>query len=260
METLGYYDDAPEDEVDVGALMTEVAKIRENNLACTQKKDAVVDLSEKQALARIQVEEKKAELAGLVSKFNQIGMELGILQTALVGDALLPVDEIEKQIATAGSINRKVQDNIAYSKQEEIVGTVTLQVEKAEANLLMKREERISIIEAADFPIDGLSIDANGVIYNGIPLDQASSAERLRTSIAMSFAMNPTLNVVLIPDASLLDDANREMIREMAKAREEEIGEQVQVWMEVVGDDAEAAVILVDGEIKEENNESNSDE
>jgi len=150
-----------------------------------------------------------------------------------------------EQINEAGVVNHHVNANATYAKQEVLVKEAAHQVEVAEATLEEKREARIAMIESADFPIEGLSLDANGVLYNGIPFEQASSAEQLRVSVAMGFAMNPNLKVILIRDGSLLDDTNLAMIREMAKEAE------AQIWVERVGKDKQASVIIEDGMIKE---------
>jgi hypothetical protein len=101
------------------------------------------------------------------------------------------------------------------------------------------------MIEGASFPIEGLSFDATGVLYNGLPFAQASSSEQLRVSAAMAFAMNPEFKVILIRDGSLLDSHSREMLRQMAEESD------AQVWMEVVGKNEQPAIIIEDGRVKE---------
>ncbi len=106
--------------------------------------------------------------------------------------------------------------------------------------------QKLRDLEAADFPVDGLSLGDDGVLFNGLPFDQASSAERLRVSVAMGLSMNPKLKVVLIRDGSLLDDDNLRLIGEMADAAD------AQVWIERVGEGDECAVIIEDGAVKGE--------
>jgi hypothetical protein len=58
-------------------------------------------------------------------------------------------------------------------------------------------------------PIDGLSLESGRVMFNGIPLDQGSSAEQLRVSTAIAMSSNPELRVIRIKDGSLLDPDGR---------------------------------------------------
>jgi len=97
-------------------------------------------------------------------------------------------------------------------------------------------------LAAAQFPIDGLGFDDDGVTYQGLPFSQASSAEQIRVSLAIAIALNPKLRVIRILDGSLLDADNMALIEAMASASD------YQVWMERVGDSDENAVIIEDGQ------------
>jgi recombinational DNA repair ATPase RecF len=157
---------------------------------------------------------------------------------------LVDTAPIKARIAQAEDINRRVREN----EQRE---TIALEVEGLQgssdgltARLLLLDEAKATAIRDAKLPIDGLGLNGDGVTFGGMPFDQCSDAERVRVSTAMAIAMNPELKVLLIRDGSLLDTDNRAMIRTMA----EEAGSQV--WMEVVGEDAECSVIMVDGTVR----------
>jgi len=86
-------------------------------------------------------------------------------------------------------------------------------------------------------------LDDPGVTLDGVPFEQASSAEQLRCSVAMGLALNPKLRVLLIRDGSLLDEDSLRMVAEMADAQ------GAQVWLERVGDGV-AGVLIEDGEVR----------
>ena len=106
-------------------------------------------------------------------------------------------------------------------------------------------QRKADALAAATMPVDGLGFDDQGVTFNGVPFGQASSAEQIRVSLAMAMALNPTLRVVRILDGSLLDPESMTAIADMAKAGD------YQVWVERVADDAPAAVVIEDGQVKE---------
>ena len=110
-------------------------------------------------------------------------------------------------------------------------------------------ETKQSTMAATEFPIDGLGMDEDGVVYDELPFAQASSAEALRVSVAIGLAMNPKLKVLLIRDGSLLDEDNLRLVAEMAEKHE------AQVWIERVGQGEECSVIIEDGRITEEHKE-----
>ena len=104
--------------------------------------------------------------------------------------------------------------------------------------------EKRKATNEAKWPIAGLGFDtAGGVTLNGIPLEQASSAEQLRLSVAIGLALNPKLKVLLIRDGSLLDDEALKQVAHMAEQND------AQVWIERVGKDAATSVVIEDGMI-----------
>ena len=105
-------------------------------------------------------------------------------------------------------------------------------------------ERKRAELAAAEFPVAGLGFDDDGVLLNDLPFSQASSAEKLRVSVAMGLAMNPRLRVLLIRDGSLLDEESLGIIQEMAEKSD------AQIWIERVGEGAECQVIIEDGSIK----------
>ena len=106
-----------------------------------------------------------------------------------------------------------------------------------------RTRQREAAIRNAAMPVPGLGFSAEGVTFNGLPFDQASSAEQLRVSVAIAMAANPKLRVLRIKDGSLLDENGLRMIGEMAQA------EDYQVWVESVRTDGKVGIIMEDGAI-----------
>ena len=82
------------------------------------------------------------------------------------------------------------------------------------------------------------------VTLDGLPFNQASSAQQLRCSVAMGLAFNPKLRVMVIEDGSLLDEDSLAILSEMADEAD------AQVWIERVSEGEECTVIIEDGIIK----------
>ena len=243
LRSLEHYPDAPKEEIDVAAL---TAKAREIDAANRERDQLISEIESNRTQYETlgeKLEETRNLLAGQEERARRLAKAIEEDEKNIPAEQ--DSSEVWEQINKAGTANQHVKANATYAKQEALVKESAHQVEVAEATLEGKREARIAMIESAEFPIEGLSLDANGVLYNEIPFEQASSAEQLRVSVAMGFAMNPNLKVILIRDGSLLDDANLEMIREMAKEAD------AQIWAECVGKDKQASVIIEDGMIKE---------
>ena len=106
--------------------------------------------------------------------------------------------------------------------------------------------QRDAAIAAASFPVPGLSFNETGVLYNGLPFSQCSSAEKLRVSVAIAIATSPKLRVIRITDGSLIDSKNMAIIEEMARSND------YQIWIERVDESGKVGVFIEDGEVKSE--------
>ena len=93
-------------------------------------------------------------------------------------------------------------------------------------------------------PVKGLSFGEGEVVFNGLPLNQASDAEQLRVSIAIAMAANPKLRVLRIRDGSLLDERSLAAVATMADTQD------YQIWIERVDSSGKVGVHMEDGEVK----------
>ncbi len=163
-------------------------------------------------------------------------------------DALVDRDTttIYADIAEAEEINKKVRANAAKQDRQKCFDEAQVEYAKLTDSIDKIDCQKQAAVANAKFPIDGLTFDETGVLFNGIPFSQSSSAEQVRVSVAMALAVNPTLKIALIRDGSLLDDGSLRMIAEMAEKAD------AQVWIEVVSTDAgKCSVIIEDGRVKE---------
>lgn len=151
---------------------------------------------------------------------------------------------IEHQIADADNANERHRLAVARRTVSEQLAESRGAYQRATTAIEALDEQKRQALAGAVFPVDGLSFDDAGVLLNGIPFDQASSAEQLRVSVAMGLAANPELRVLLIRDGSLLDTDNLRLVAEMASAAD------AQVWVERVSEDGEGVSVMIeDGEV-----------
>lgn len=153
--------------------------------------------------------------------------------------------ELLAQIDKAEEINREA----VKGEERKELGAHLMKLEEVAASYTKRiadiDKEKADAMAAAEFPVENLTFNEEGVLLNGLPFEQASSAERWKVSVAMGFAMNPELKIMLIRDGSLLDPASMKVLSEMAEA------EGGQVWVERVSDGDECTVVIEDGSIKE---------
>jgi hypothetical protein len=109
-----------------------------------------------------------------------------------------------------------------------------------------RTEQKQKAIASAKMPVKGLSFGDGIVLYKGVPIEQASSAEQLRVSCAIGMAGNPKLRVMIIKDGSLLDSDSLKLLAGMAKDQD------FQVWVERVDASGQVGIVMEDGHVKEQ--------
>lgn len=223
--------DLPESELSVAQLVSELRDAQEQH---RNKESAERDAERAYRL----ITEAEETLAHAHDK-------LKVAQEYLSAHAELPdLAAIEAQIDGAETVNvavraeaeRKRVEQQANAKRDEYK-SLTTQIEQLD-------KSKSDALSAAKFPVDGLGFDDDGVTYNGVPFAQASSAERLRVSVAMAMALNPKIRVIRIADGSLLDTENLAVIEAMAAE------EGFQVWIEVVDESGAIGIVIEDGAVK----------
>ena len=95
----------------------------------------------------------------------------------------------------------------------------------------------------ADMPVPGLSLTQDGVLLEGLPLEQASDAEQLRLSCSIAMAQSAKLRVIRVRDGSLLDPDSMAILREMAADRD------YQVWIERVDTSGKVGIVIEAGKV-----------
>lgn len=245
-------ENAPDDLISVEALAQELKEANARNVELAHQQSLVnVSAAAVESQARaidtltLQIEELKKRLKGFEADYTEAKVRHEKL--AAHTKTLMPIETapIVEWIRAAQGTN-----NAVLAKRQKSVETKALESLRQQSAELTRSIDRIDSdkqekLANTKFPVPGLSFDETGVLYNGLPFDQASGAEQLRVSVAIGIAMNPRLKILLIRDGSLLDETSLKMIQEMA------VAEDSQIWLERVSKGAECSVILEDGEIKD---------
>lgn len=154
-----------------------------------------------------------------------------------------PTDDLVAEIAGAEDVNRKVRESATREAQANKVTMLQEESDEWTAKIEACDAERLATTEAATFPIEGLGVTDDGVTLDGLPLEQAGSAERIRVGVAMALALTPKLPIVLVRDGSLLDEDSLQFVQTMVSKVKDG-----QLWIERVGTGG-ATVVIEDGTI-----------
>ena len=249
------HDDVPLVEVSVSELVDELNKAQAIIYSRDSDEIEICRLKDAYKEKKADIEEWQGLIAGLQKRINEaistmddIKSKGRSLQERLDSTPAPGINSIQKQIDSAEDTNHKIRSNSALHDNKKLLKNIEKKASDLTDQISSIDEQKASQLSNAKFPVAGLSFDEDGVLYQGVPFAQASSAEKLRVSVAMGIALNPDLKVLLIRDGSLLDDNNLKIIAEMA----DKSGHQI--WLERVGKGKECSVIIEDGMVKYDKN------
>jgi len=233
-------DDTPETPVDAGELVAQVEQAMAANEALQREEHR------RRAEDR-QVEEGKARVDRLRSELAQAEEDLRNLLAEQADrkalDAPIAIEPIKERLRNLQAINEAVKLRERKASLEVQAAEAQRLADNLTASMEALDEAKAAALAEAQFPVAGLSLGDGQVLLNGVPLEQASSAEQLRVSTALAMAANPKLKVVLIREGSLLDENGLLLVAEMA----EEQG--YQVWVERVDSSKSMGIVIEDGEV-----------
>jgi len=255
-------DEADGEEESIVELMKELDKANEINEANRkegEKVDRMIDeyerlgqriaaskgslKSARDSLGQIQTEIKsrEGEIELLQKDYKRMMAEVLVSEGARASTVDTETAGIRERIDNAEEHNKAISE----SKHRDELVTQAERLEE-ESQAFSNRIDAIDtakeeMVASAKFPVEGLSFDSDGVLYNGNPFEGASRAEKLRVSVAMGIAMNPNLAVMMVRDGSALDKKSMKMVADMA------IAADFQIWVEDVIEGEEAQVIIEAG-------------
>lgn len=148
---------------------------------------------------------------------------------------------IELELEQLEGVNAKVRDNAEHAKVGAAVQAKAASYDELTAQIEALRSKKTQALLSAKFPVPGLGFDENGVMFNGKPFSQTSTARKWEIAIAIGFALNPQLKLVYIEYGSLLDE---DTLARVEKLVQENGG---QLLLETVGDSETAVVLFEEG-------------
>ena len=235
----------PEEEVSVSALMKDLAEAEEQK---QENANLRFDLhSDELHLSNVRqkIEELKAELLETQQQEKKIASEVE-REKAAVSKLVDPdIDAIRERLTQADSVNANVRIKRQMVDLEERVKAKRSEYDGLTAKLNQTQHLKAEALKSVKFPVPGLGFDDDGVVFNGIPFSQASSAEQLKVSLGIAMALNPELRVIRILDGSLLDEDSMKELCAMAEEKD------YQVWVERVDSTGKVGVVIEDGYVRE---------
>lgn len=225
-------DSIPTEPQSVTEMMRELSKLNDDKKLCEDAQAAKVgwDAEVARLEAALNTARESASQAAAYVASLQWPSEVRISQLT---SELEDIDETNAKINAANEY-RKI--SVDLKEQSEAAATLT-------EMLRLHDEKRNKALESSDLPVKGITMTDDGVFLDGVPFEQGSSAEIMRVSTALAIAARPRAGVIMLQNASLMDEDSLAIIRDMATRH------NMQVWEEVVNSSEDDAIVIEDGEI-----------
>lgn len=255
-EAIEIPDGTPDEEMSVSDLFQRLNQARATNEATrrelTDRREnlaAVTDNRDRMLAEEQRLRERLAEIEKLKPDAEKDVQEHTRLLAETEAKPIIDTAELEDQIQTCDKVNAAVRD-----KQKKRKLAQELEVLRTKSRNLSNRIEAIDDekqrrLEEADYPLPGMSIDESGVLLNGLPFEQASTAERILASAKVGMALNPKLRLMICQNGNDLDNDTMAALDEALK--ESDFQMIVEVVTRSPEDEARCAVVLHEGRAKE---------
>lgn len=221
------------------ASLQEVASARQ---AADQADQSVADLKGEVADLRRRLEAAEAELADAVEVAATLRGEAESVAASAPNDDALA--EIDKQLAELDNYNAKVRAARRYRQIEADLESATETANAHNDRINEIDAEKAKTMREARMPVDGMTVDDEGVRVSGAPFAQLSTAEQIRISATVAMAQDPAIKVLVVREGALVNRANLRAIAEQAAER------GFQLWVERFTEQPDdTGIHIVDGGI-----------
>lgn len=231
---LPVYPDVPAEPISATELIKEQQEILATNGENQRKRQRLAKLQSEADTLQKQIEELLTKQAKIHSDLEVAQMDAKELQDQSTA-------ELEKSIADIEEINRKVRMNLDKEKAEteaqEYAEKYDAHTEKIEA----VRSARTDLLDGANLPLEGLSVEDGELTYKGFKWDNLSGADQMKVGVAIVRKLNPKCGFVLLDK---LEQMDLDTLQEFSAWLKQE-GLQVIATRVSTGD--ECSIIIEDG-------------
>ena len=239
-----FYPEAPKTLVSITDLITQQQDILAKNGENQRKRDMTDQLHRQATQLMAEIERQENTLANLKEQYQSVLRDYDVAQKTSEQLQDESTEELEESIANIEAINIKVRANLDREKAEQDAAEYRAQYSSLTTEIESLRKQRIDLLQNADLPLDGLSVEDGELLYNGQRWDNMSGSQQLMVSTAIVRKLKPECGFVLIDK---LEQMDMQTLNEFGAWLEQE-GLQAIATRVSTGD--ECSIIIEDGYVK----------
>lgn len=198
------------------------------------------DLDEKIEDLKEEYEQTQAKFTDLEKQIFQARKSAAQLQDESTA-------ELEASIRDIEDTNRKVRANLEKARAEDEAAQYSGEYDRLTEAIQQKRADRMALLNGADLPLPGLSVEDGALTYKGKHWRDMSGSDQLRVAAAIVRRLNPDCGFVLLDKLEQMDMTTLQEFSAWLEA------EGLQAIATRVSTGSECQIIIEDGMVKDAN-------
>lgn len=256
-----YYPDIPDEIISASDLIKKQQEILAKNGQNQTHRRNLRELETNQLLDQEKYDQIAAKIEELLNEKSKLGSSINTRaeQIELAKKTVEELQdestaELEASIENIEQTNEKIRANLSKEKAEEDAQEYRDQYSRLTTEITNLREQKRELLDNANLPLEGLSVEDGELIYKGFKWDSMSGADQLKVSTAIVRKLNPKCGFVLMDK---LEQMDLDTLKDFGSWLEKE-GLQVIATRVSKGD--ECSIIIEDGYVVGQENEEIEEE
>ena len=204
-EELIYYPDVPEEPVSASDLIRQQQAILARNGENQRLRQNLAGLEEKARVLADRRTQLEQTLALLVREQAEVNELLCTARKSAENLQDESTAELEASIRDIEETNRKVRANCEKSRAADEAARYASEYDKLTEAIAQKRADRMALLNGADLPLPGLSVEDGLLTYQGRHWKDMSGSDQLRVAAAIVRRLNPDCGFVLLDKLEQMD-------------------------------------------------------
>ena len=243
---LPEYEGIPKEPVSVSELINQQQEILARNGENQRKRDRAEQLKATYSNITSRIDILRSQLAELEKQQSDIAEDLRIAELSAAELYDESTDELESNIRNIEAVNIKIRSNLDKEKAEIEAKHYKDEYDSLTAEIEDIRTARRKLLDNAELPLPGLSVENGELTYKGQKWDCMSGSEQLRVAAAIVRKLNPECGFVLMDKLEQMDIDTLNEFGEWLEA------ESLQAIATRVSTGSECSIIIEDGYVKSE--------
>jgi len=200
-----YFTDAPKELISATELIMQQQEILTRNGENQRKRQRHEEIKRLHMQQAQEIDRLKRELKAMQEAYDQTAADLDIAVKSITELVDESTAELENNIRNIDEINRKVRANLDKDRAEEDANEYRIEYDKLTSDLDSIRDEKTNLLQNANLPLEGLTVEDGELLYNGQRWDNMSGSDQLKVSTAIVRKLKPECGFILLDKLEQMD-------------------------------------------------------